>query len=125
MTLVVAAILVAVGAVTGLILLLYQETRGPGEILREFARAVDTGDCGGSYGLLDETVHARIAEDEWCDRLPVVDREIDADFDLEQAVLQGDRAVVHVSGVPTDTWTLARFGDRSWRVLGPDGGFGS
>jgi hypothetical protein len=117
-TVVVISIVVAVGAVTGLIALLYRETRGPGEILREFARAVDEGDCAGSYGLLDESVQASLNEDAWCDRLAEVDRQIDADFTLEQAVLEGDEAVVHIRGAPTESWSLQRFGERSWRVVG-------
>jgi hypothetical protein len=119
-TVVIVSIVVAVGAVSGLILLLYRETRGPGEILREFARAVDAGDCGGSYELLDDSVQAVLEEDEWCERLPAVDRQIDADFDLEQAVLEGDRAIVQVTGPGSRTWILNRFGERSWRVVGPE-----
>lgn len=118
---VVVSILVAVGAVTGLILLLYQETRGPGEVLRQFARAVDERDCGDSYGLLDDSVHASITEDEWCRRLPAVDERIDADFDLDQAVLEGDRAIVHIEDEASSVWVLNRFGERSWRVVGPEG----
>ena len=108
-----------------MIFLLYQETRGPGEILRSFARAVDAGDCAESYDLLDESVRSALSEDAWCERLPEVDRELDADFTLDRAALAGDEAVVHIEGPPTDTWTLRRFGERSWRVLGPgkDGNF--
>jgi hypothetical protein len=121
MAVVITAIVVAVGAVTGLIFLLYQETRGPGEILRQFARAVDDGDCGASYDLLDESVHARITEEAWCGRLPDVDRQLDADFTLDRAVLLGDEAIVHLSRGEVDAWTLRRFGERSWRVVGPEG----
>jgi hypothetical protein len=119
---VVIAIVIAVGAVTGLILLLYRETRGPGEILRQFAQAVDGGDCSGSYELLDDSVKAAFNEDAWCDRLPQVDEQLDADFTVEQAVLEGDVAVVHIEDAPTESWTLQRFGQRSWRVVGPGEG---
>jgi hypothetical protein len=113
-------VVLALVIVSGLIFLLYEETRGPGEILREFAQAVDRGDCEGSYALLDESVHRRIADDAWCDeRLPQVDEQIDAGFQLEQAILRGDLAVVHISGSGIDTWTLRRHGERSWRVFGP------
>ena len=105
---VVISIVIAVGAVTGLILLLYRETRGPGEILRQFARAVEDGDCRGSYELLDDSVHAAVDEDSWCDRLPQVDGQIDADFTVEQAVLEEDVAVVHIGDAPTGSWTLQR-----------------
>jgi hypothetical protein len=120
---VIAAVVIALVAVSLLLLLLYRETRGPGEILREFARAVDDGDCTGSYELLDAGVQAEIGEDVWCSGLAAVDGSIDADFALERAVLEGDQAEVHVSGVPVEAWRLRRYGERSWRVLGPEGGF--
>jgi hypothetical protein len=122
--LVIASVIIALLAVSGLLLLLYRETRGPGEILREFARAVDDGDCGASYDLLDASVQAEVDATRWCDELlAAVDGQIDADFDLEQAVLEGDQALVEASGVRVTTWRLRRFGERSWRVLGPEGGF--
>ena len=119
---VVAAVIVALVAVSGLILALYRETRGPGEILRRFAEAVDAGDCEGSYELLHGSVQARLDEAEWCETgLPPTDRVLDADFSMELAVLQGDRARVEVSGVPETVWILGRHGERSWRVIGPPG----
>lgn len=121
--LVAGAVVVALLTVSGLIFLLYRETRGPGEILRRFAQAVDDGDCQGSYDLLDDTTRAILDAEVWCENLPSVDEQIDADFDLERAVLQGDEAEVHVSGVPAPEWRLRRFGERSWRVVGPEGGF--
>lgn len=120
---VVASVLVALIAVSGLIFLLYEETRGPGEILRRFAREVDAGDCPGSYELLDESIRVDVNQGAWCEVLSDVDALMDADFDLEQAVLQGNEAEVHVSGVQAEVWRLRRFGERSWRVLGPEGGF--
>ncbi|MGH2657027.1 MAG: hypothetical protein ACRDUY_10385 [Nitriliruptorales bacterium] len=121
---VIGGVVVALVAVSGLILALYRETRGPGEILRRFAEAVDAGDCGGSYDLLHGTVRATGDEAEWCDgTIADADAMIDADFTLERAVLEGDRARVEVSGVPETVWILGRHGERSWRVIGPEGGF--
>jgi hypothetical protein len=117
------AVVLAVGIVSGLIALLYEETQGPGEILREFADAVDDSQCDHSYELLDESVRSRIAEDTWCDRLSEVDRLIDGSFALEQAVLKRDTAVLTITGSVEPTWRLRRFGERSWRVLGPPEGF--
>jgi hypothetical protein len=111
-------VVLALVIVSGLIFLLYEETRGPGEVLREFARQVDKGECADSYELLDASVHQRVSEDSWCELLIEVDRVIDADFQLEQAVLRGDRAIVYVSGPIAETWVLRRFGERSWRVVG-------
>lgn len=119
----IAAVIVALVAVSALLLLLYRETHGPGEILRQFARAVDDGDCTGSHKLLDAGVQAEIGEEAWCTLLPAVDDSIDADFSLERAVLEGDRARVEISGVAAQEWILGRYGDRSWRVIGPTGGF--
>jgi hypothetical protein len=122
--LVVASVIIALLAVSGLILLLYEETRGPGEVLRQFARAVDDRDCGSSYDLLDASVRSGLDGSTWCEQvLPAVDGQIDADFDLDRAVLQGNEAEVHVSGVEVEVWRLRRFGERSWRVLGPEAGF--
>jgi hypothetical protein len=116
-------VVLAVVIVSGLIFLLYEETRGPGQILREFARQVDRGECAASYELLDSTVRASIDEEAWCPLLPEVDRMIDATFTLDQAVLRQDTAIVTISSSAQDTWELRRFGERSWRVLGPPGGF--
>lgn len=121
---VIVGVVVALVAVSGLILALYRETRGPGEILRRFAEAVDAGDCDGSYDLLHGTVRAIVDDLTWCERsLPEADEMIDADFTLERAILEGDRARVEVSGVPETVWTLGRHGERSWRVIGPEDGF--
>jgi hypothetical protein len=120
---VIGAVVVALVAVSGLILALYRETRGPGEILRRFAEAVDAGDCEASHDLLHGTVRASVDEAEWCDgRMADADAMIDADFTLERAVLEGDRARVEVSGVPETVWILGRHGERSWRVIGPESG---
>ncbi len=112
------SVIVAVGAVSGLVYLLYNRTRGPGEILREFARRVDAGDCRGSYALLASSERERLSEETWCDALPVVDRSIDAGFDLKQAVLRGDVAEVTIEGADPPIWSLERH-RRTWRVLLP------
>lgn len=117
------SLVVAVGAVSGLLFLLYNRTRGPGEILREFARRVDAGDCAGSYRLLDSSTAGEIDEATWCEGLDRVDRAIDADFDLRQATLRGDVAVVQVEGPEVPDWRLSRHGN-SWRVLVPPELFG-
>jgi hypothetical protein len=121
---IIAAVIVALVAVSGLILALYRETRGPGEILRRFAEAVDAGDCEGSYELLHGTVRITLDESAWCDRaMAEADGMIDADFTLERAILEGDRARVEVSGATEAVWILGRHGQRSWRVIGPESGF--
>ena len=114
------SIVIAIGSVSVLVLVLYEETKGPAEILREFARRVDRHDCEGSYDLLDASVQGRFPEDVWCSELlPEVDENFDSHFTLEQAVLEGDVAEIEISGVGYTAWRLQRFGDRSWRVVGP------
>jgi hypothetical protein len=119
----IGSIVIALVSMTLLILLLYEETRGPVEILREFARRVDRADCAGSYDLLDVGVQT-FSEDEWCAGvLPATDEGIDADFRFERAVLEGNVYDVEISGVRLISWRLIRHGERSWRVLGPSEGF--
>jgi hypothetical protein len=85
---------------------------------------VDRGDCAGSYDLLDAGIQSTVTEDDWCTAvLPSLDANLDAHFTLERAVLQGDVAEVEISGVVHETWRLRRFGERSWRVVGPESGF--
>lgn len=116
--LVIASVVVAVGAASGLVYLLYNRTVGPGEVLRQFARRVDAGDCAGSYRMLAPVEAAAISQETWCGAIDRVDAAIDADFDLERAVLQGDVAALHVSGGEVGVWRLERQGN-SWRVLVP------
>ena len=119
----VVSVVIAVSSVSVLVLVLYEETKGPAEILREFARRVDRHDCEGSYDLLDESVRADVPEEQWCtEMLGPVDEGLDADFDLESAFLEDDVFEVEISGVDLTTWRLRRFGERSWRVLGPTEG---
>lgn len=119
----IASIVIAIIAASVLIYVLYKETRGPGEILREFARRVDRHDCAGSYDLLDADVQAGLTGDQWCTQvLPSINEGLDSDFSLERAVLQGDVATVQISGVEMTSWQLSRFGERSWRVVGPPQG---
>ena len=120
--LIAASVAIALLAVSGLIYLLYRATRGPGEILRRFAGAVDAQDCPASYDLLHDEVRAEIGQESWCGALPSVDAQIDSGFTLERAVLEGDVARVEIAGAQETTWELGRHGDRSWRVLGPEGG---
>ena len=117
------SIVIALIAGSALLYVLYKETKGPGEILREFARRVDRHDCEGSYELLDEEIQNKLRPQLWCTTsLQLVDEGLDADFTLEQAVLEGDRAELEISGVEMTDWSLGRFGERSWRVLGPPDG---
>jgi len=120
----IGSIVIAIASMTFLILLLYQETRGPVEILREFARRVDRGDCAGSYDLLASGPRNQLDGDRWCaEVVPALDEGLDADFDFERAVLEGEIYEVEISRVEITSWQLVRHGERSWRVLGPEEGF--
>lgn len=122
----VVSVVVAVASVSVLVLVLYEETKGPAEILREFARRVDRDDCQGSYDLLSEDFRGYFSEEGWCSEIvPSVDAALDADFDLERSVLEGNVARLEVSGVGQQEWLLVRHGGRSWRIDGtPIGGGG-
>ncbi|MGH2722933.1 MAG: hypothetical protein ACRDI0_01490 [Actinomycetota bacterium] len=117
-TLVAISVVIAVGAVSGLLFLLYNRTRGPGEVLREFARRVDAQDCRGAYRMLARAEARAIPEETFCGAIDRLDEALDADFDLQQAVLQGQVASVHISGPEITVWKLERHRN-SWRVLLP------
>ena len=116
---VVASVLVALVAVSSLIVLLFRSTTGPGEVLRRFAREVADGDCPGSYALLDRSVRDDLTEEEWCAAVPSLTAELSPDFEIKRVVLAGDVARIEVAdgGSASATWLLAR-GDRTWWVLG-------
>ncbi|HEX6262095.1 MAG TPA: hypothetical protein VF097_04535 [Actinomycetota bacterium] len=117
--LVVASIVVALVAVSALLYVLFRETVGPGEVLRDFAEALSEDDCPGSYDLLDGSVRASITEEEWCDEVPGLAAKLSPRFEIERVILSGGDARVEVSGPETTTgaWFLRRQG-RSWTVLG-------
>lgn len=116
--LVIASMVVAVLAVSGLLFLLYTRTTGPGQVLREFIEQVEAGDCQGTFGMLDPSL--RIDPGTWCEDLGDLAAQVDSRFAVQQVVLEEDIALVGVRN-PDGTeavWRLRR-DDRSWRVLGP------
>jgi hypothetical protein len=117
--LVVASALVALVAVSALIFVLFRETVGPGEVLRDFTERLAEDDCPGSYELLDGSVRASIPEDEWCEEMPRLADTISPDFEIDRVILEGTGARVEVSGPGTTTgaWFLTR-DDGSWVVKG-------
>jgi hypothetical protein len=121
-TVVVIAILIALVAVSGLIYLLFQETVGPGQVLRDFSRRVEVQDCPGSFQLLDPEIADRIGESEWCNALPALSQHINPGFDIERVVLEGELARIDLDGegVTPASWFLSRDG-RSWLVRGVEG----
>jgi hypothetical protein len=117
---VVASVVVALVAVSALLVLLFRTTTGPGEVLRQFAREIADEDCPGSYALLDPSVREEMTEDEWCETtMGGVAPLLPVDFEIERVVLAGDVARIEVTGgaFGSRVWLLSR-GDRTWRVLG-------
>jgi hypothetical protein len=114
---VVLSVVVALVAVSALLLILFQETIGPGEVLRDFSERLADGDCPGSYELLDEPVRGRVTEEEWCAEVPRLSGELPPSFEIDRVTLEGQDARVEVSGPGTTegTWLLGRDG-RSWVV---------
>jgi hypothetical protein len=117
--LVVASILVALVAVSALIFVLFRETVGPGEVLRDFAESLAEDDCPGSYELLDDNVRASFPEGEWCEEVPGLADTLSPDFEIDRVILEGTGARVEVSGSGTTAgaWFLTR-DDGSWVVTG-------
>jgi hypothetical protein len=118
-TLIVVAVLIALVAVSGLIYLLFRETVGPGQVLREFSMKVEVQDCPGSFELLDPQLANGIGRDPWCNGLRSLSRHINPGFDIDRVVLEGELARIEVSGqgVTQASWFLSRDG-RSWLVRG-------
>jgi hypothetical protein len=116
---VVASVLVALISVSGLILVLFQQTVGPGEVLRDFAERLAAEDCAGTYSLLDDRIREAHTEEAWCPEIPALAQALDPGFKVERVVLVEEVARIQVSGADTvaATWYLRRHG-RSWRVLG-------
>lgn len=121
-TIVVVAVLIALVAVSGLIYLLFQETVGPGQVLRDFAGRVEVQDCQGSYDLLDPALADQVEPDPWCDGLPRLSAHLNPGFDIERVVLEGEVARIEIAGegITPASWFLSRDG-RSWRVRGVSG----
>lgn len=121
-TVVVMAVLIALVAVSGLIYLLFQETVGPGQVLRDFSRRVEVQDCPGSFELLDPEIAGMIGQDLWCDGLQELSQDINPGFSIERVVLEGELARIDIDGegVTPASWFLSRDG-RSWLVRGVTG----
>lgn len=120
----IGAIIVALLAVTGLIYLLYNRTQGPAEILRDFARAADRGDCEAAYDLLDERVREGLDQETFCTlRFSSIDEGLDAGFTLDRVVYHQSTqtADVTLTNAGIETWRLKRHGN-SWRVVLPEVG---
>ncbi|HVM12337.1 MAG TPA: hypothetical protein VM638_07675, partial [Actinomycetota bacterium] len=119
------AVVVAVGSTSGLIWFLFQRTEGPAPVLRTFAERVRDGDCPGSYRLLEASTQATIAPEDWCELLEPVQAQLDPGFRVTEMRLREDIAELSVRGrlsAEPSVWRLRKAG-RSWRVLGPTGGF--
>ena len=65
--LVVISLVVAVGAVSILILVLFRSTTGPGQTLREYYKAVSAGDCDAAYGLLSSPLRDGTDREDFCE----------------------------------------------------------
>ncbi|HZA61168.1 MAG TPA: hypothetical protein VE754_05720 [Actinomycetota bacterium] len=124
-TLLIVAIIVAVGSASGLIWVLFNKTEGPGPVLRSFAERLRDEDCPGSYALLDVSVRRRFSQDSWCEIVvPLRDR-LDPGFEVREMLLKEGVAELSIRGrlsTLTEVWRLRKI-DATWRVLGPARGF--
>jgi hypothetical protein len=62
----IVAIVIAVGAVSGLIYLLFKTTTGPGQTLRHYYEDVAAGDCDAAYGLLSTRLRKEVSHESFC-----------------------------------------------------------
>jgi hypothetical protein len=69
------SLVVAVGAVSLLIYVLYRETTGPGEVARDFLEAVRSGDCEAAAELAEEAFGSQALNG--CPDLPLGEGPID------------------------------------------------
>ena len=122
----VASWVIATGAITVLIAVLFQRTTGPGEVLHDYYRAVSAQDCTGAYDLLGDQARAETSRETFCEFISDEGR-LPADFAIQTSVLNGpseDLANVTVveqgSGASpgTVTWALARSED-GWALTSP------
>lgn len=112
------AVVIALVAVSALLVVLFRRTTGPGEVLRDFSRAVAAEDCAGSYGLLDQRLRRQIPEEDWCERLPGIAGTVPPDFDIERVTLEQGQAGIRIdTGEREIVWVLVRE-ERSWQILG-------
>lgn len=116
---VVVSVAVALVAVSALLLVLFRETTGPGEVLRDFSERLAADDCPGSYALLHDPVQEAVSQDAWCPEVPRLAEVLPPSFDIDRVTLVGPDAWVMVEGPGTTeaTWFLTRDG-RTWLVKG-------
>jgi hypothetical protein len=120
---VVVSILVAVGAVSALIFVLFKSTTGPGQELRHYYEKVADGDCEAAYAELSTKLRSRTEEKNFCVQIHAVPEptgitiksvtgfgEPPARFALVMVLEEGPGAVTE-----SVTWKMVREGS-SWRI---------
>ena len=113
------SLIVALVAVSGLLVVLFRRTTGPGEVLRDFARALEAGNCAQSYALLAEEIRDDLDQDPWCEVMPEIRPHLSPDFAIGQRTFHEGVATIAVVGEGTTpaVWVLQKAG-RSWEVRG-------
>lgn len=111
----IAAVIIAVGAVTALLWLMFQKTTGPGEVVKDYYAAVAGGDCDNAYGYL-----AAGTEDKstFCAFVSSRQADVPGDPTVESVTLLGEAgeatqahvAIDEGSGEPA-VWELRRDGE--------------
>ena len=120
------AVLVAVGAVSALIYVLFKTTTGPGQTLRQYYQAVSSRDCEMAYGLLSSSLRKTQREEPFCRRVErVVENGAPRDVEIRTVVGFGEpparfaRVTVEEIGRNASdepvTWRMVREGD-AWLV---------
>src|SRR6266568_7112607 len=121
----IVSILVAVGAVSVLLFVLFNKTTGPGQVLRHYYQAVAADDCGKAYGLLDDDLKRAIDKDAFCNAVHGVQGKVPTSVSILTVTGCGEppadfaRVTIqeHGPGAPPNpvSWEMARQGS-AWQV---------
>ena len=119
------SLVIAVGAVSALILILFRNTTGPGQTLRRYYQAVAADDCSQAYASLSSPLHDAIPEDRLCTAVAAVKDRVPTSITILAVTGCGEppadfaRVIVHEHGPgasPQDVrWEMVREGD-DWNV---------
>ena len=117
----VISIVVAVGAVSFLILVLFKTTTGPGQALRQYYEAVSAGSCDAAYERLADPLQASLPPRDFCLAVDGArDRGVPADIEILEVTGFGEpparsaRVTIREIGPRSEpdplVWQMARQG---------------
>jgi hypothetical protein len=122
---VIVSILVAVGAVSVLIYVLFKSTTGPGQTLRRYYDAVSADDCGSAYVDLSDPLQHAILKDRFCTAVDGVKGNVPTSITIDTVTGCGEPPAQFAKVTITEhgpsasaqpvVWHMIRQGD-DWRI---------